>query len=94
MRYATLLLVLAGCVSASQPSHPLMGTWQGQETLVLGVTEYRFGGEHGHWTADSKTFRYKIRDELKAAEKCTFSMTGPRLILSDCRLAGRYRRSE
>jgi hypothetical protein len=71
-----------------------MGAWQGQKPLVLSVSEYSFGDEHGHWTADSRTFRYKMHDAGKAAEQCIFSMTGSRLVLSDCRLAGRYRRSD
>lgn len=94
MRFAILLfLAFAGCASSSQPPHPLMGAWQGQKMLVLGLSEYSFGDEHGQWTADSGTFRFKVRDSAGPAEKCTFSMTGPSLVLSGCRLAGRYRRS-
>ena len=61
--------------------------------LILRVSEYSFGDERGDWTADSRTFRYKSLGAMKP-EKCDFSLTGRRLTLSQCRLAGHYRRTD
>lgn len=91
LRRLALALLLAGCTSPqAPPDHPLMGTWQGTRTLTLSTTEYHFGSETGHWTAGRSDFRY--RKAAGAQERCSYSLTGRILVLSDCRLAGRYAR--
>ncbi len=89
-----LCLALAGCATATQPAHPLMGMWVGQKSLVLDVSTYSYGEEHGDWTGGGRTFRYKRSGSSGAPEECGFSLRGRILEISGCRLAGRYRRSE
>lgn len=88
-----LALLCAGCTSSmGPPAHPIAGTtWEGQRTLILTTTEYTFGAETGHWTADSKEFRFK--QGAGKQERCNLSVTGKIMVLSDCRLAGRYSRT-
>jgi hypothetical protein len=88
-----LTLVLAGCTaSGGPPDHPLVGSWQGEKALTLGNTDYRFGSETGYWSATRSEFRYK--QESGAQERCDFSLNGRTLVMSSCRLAGRYTRMQ
>ena len=90
-RSLALVLLLAGCTTPDgQPDHPLVGTWHGSKTLDLATTEYSYGSETGYWTAGRRDFRYK--KAAGAQERCTYSLTGKVLVLSDCRLAGQYTR--
>jgi hypothetical protein len=91
-RYLALTLLLGGCAApGNPPDHPLVGTWQGEKPLSLMTTEYRFGSETGFWSAGSQDFRYKKGSG--AEERCDFSLTGRVLVMSGCRLAGRYTRT-
>jgi hypothetical protein len=91
-RCLALTLLLAGCTaSGDMPNHPLVGTWQGEKTLSLRTTEYKYGSETGYWTAGRNDFRYKTESGSK--ESCSFSLTGRVLVMSGCRLAGRYTRT-
>ena len=69
-----LCLALAGCATATQPAHPLMGMWVGQKSLVLDVSTYSYGEEHGDWTGGGRTFRYKRSGssglQRNAASRC------------------------
>jgi hypothetical protein len=64
--------------------------------LELATTEYRFGDEQGHWTADARSLRYAAQSISPTAkrvqERCDFSLVGRALTLTNCRLAGRYHR--
>ena len=92
-RCLVLTLMLAGCTASSgTPDHPLVGMWQGEKSLTLKNTDYRYGTESGFWSADRKEFRYKTASG--AQEKCDFSLTGRVLVMSGCRLAGRYTRTQ
>ncbi|MBO0764861.1 MAG: hypothetical protein J2P50_09780 [Hyphomicrobiaceae bacterium] len=91
-RYLALTLMLGGCTAASDvPNHPLVGTWQGQKMLALRTTQYKYGSETGYWTAGRNEFRYKT--EAGTVESCSFALTGRVLVMSGCRLAGRYTRT-
>jgi hypothetical protein len=91
IRILAATLALAGCSAAGGlPDHPLVGTWQGQTPLTLKTTEYRYGAETGYWTAGSGEIRYKTISGRQ--ERCGYSLTGRVLVVSDCRLAGRYTR--
>jgi hypothetical protein len=91
-RYLALTLLLAGCTaSGGMPDHPLVGTWQGEKTLTLKTEDYRYGSETGYWSAGRNEFRYKT--ESGTRESCNFSLTGRVLVMSGCRLAGRYTRT-
>jgi hypothetical protein len=61
--------------------------------LTLHVTEYSFGSERGHWSADRSSFKYANSDmPINKQERCQFSLTGRVLALTDCRIAGRFTR--
>ncbi|KAB2918998.1 MAG: hypothetical protein F9K29_07185 [Hyphomicrobiaceae bacterium] len=95
MRYTILILVaLTGCATSGQPPHPLAGTWHGAKTLTLGVTDYWIGDERGSWSADTRTFRFVMDSGtlavVRAEERCHFSLSGRTLVLSGCRMSGRY----
>jgi hypothetical protein len=98
-RCLALTLLLAGCAAPSgPPDHPLVGTWHGEKPLTLKTTEYQFGSETGFWSAGSNDFRYKKAAAAgpltnAASERCDFSLTGRVLVMSGCRLAGRYTRT-
>jgi hypothetical protein len=68
-----------------------VGNWQGEKVLTLRTTEYQYGFETGFWSAGRNEFRYK--KESGAQERCDFSLTGRVLVMSGCRLAGRYTRT-
>lgn len=92
-RILAVTLLLAGCaVAGNPPDHPLVGTWEGQRFLTLRSTEYQFGMETGYWTAGRKEFRYKTSGGSQ--ERCQYSLTGRVLVMSGCRLAGRYTRTQ
>ena len=91
-RCLALTLLLAGCAAAGNPpDHPLVGSWQGEKPLTLKTTEYQFGSETGFWSAGRDDFRYK-KTAAAPQESCDFSLTGRVLVMSGCRLAGRYTR--
>jgi hypothetical protein len=96
-RCLALTLLLAGCAApGNPPDHPLVGTWRGEKPLTLKTTEYHFGSETGFWSAGTSDFRYKkAAGTLNSAtpERCDFSLTGRVLVMSGCRLAGRYTRT-
>jgi hypothetical protein len=96
-RALALTLLLAGCTSAGNPpDHPLVGTWQGEKSLTLKTTEYRVGSETGYWSAGSSDFRFKKGAATPlggAQERCDYSLTGRVLVMTGCRLAGRYTRT-
>jgi hypothetical protein len=95
-RCLALTLLLAGCVApSSPPDHPLVGKWQGQKPLTLKTTEYQFGSEIGFWSAGRYDFRYKkASGALQGSqERCDFSLYGRVLVMTGCRLAGRYTRT-
>jgi hypothetical protein len=97
-RCLALTLLLAGCASpTSPPDHPLVGTWQGVKPLTLKTTEYQFGSETGFWSAGRSDFSYKKSAAgpftSSGSEHCDFSLTGRVLVMSGCRLAGRYTRT-
>jgi hypothetical protein len=87
-------LLLAGCTTPmGPPPHPIAGTtWMGEKTLVLSTTEYIYGLEAGFWTAGTKEFRYKKHGG--AQERCVMSVAGRTMVLTGCRLAGRYTRED
>lgn len=94
-----LVIVLGGCAtSEGPPAHPLVGTWRGNQTLTLTVAEYSYGSERGHWSADRSSFRYVTADDTPAMgrtyERCSFSIIGRALILTECRMAGRFTRMQ
>jgi hypothetical protein len=91
-RCLALTLLLAGCVAAGNPpDHPLVGTWQGEKPLTLKTTDYQYGAETGYWSAGRNEFRYKRM--AGSQERCDFSLTGRVLVMTGCRLAGRYTRT-
>ena len=91
IRILTAMLMLAGCAPAGgQPDHPLVGTWQGEKSLTLETTEYRYGTETGYWTAGSRQIRYKT--SAGKQQRCEYSLTGRQLVVTGCGLAGRYTR--
>jgi hypothetical protein len=90
-RILAATLMLAGCAAAENPpDHPLVGSWQGEKSLTLKNTEYRYGSETGYWTAGGKELRYKTASGKQA--RCDYSLTGRVLVVSGCGLAGRYAR--
>ena len=90
-RWLAATLLLAGCVAAGgPPNHPLVGSWEGSTSLTLRTTEYQYGMETGHWTAGRSDFRYKTQTGRQ--ERCAYTLTGRVLVLTGCRLAGRYTR--
>ena len=95
-RGAALALLLAGCTaSGGPPAHPLVGSWRGAQVLTLNVTEYSYGSEHGHWSADRSSFKFaKSGMPIDKQERCTFSLDGRVLALTDCRIAGRFTRMQ
>jgi hypothetical protein len=85
-------LMLGGCAAASGlPDHPLVGSWQGEQSLTLKNSEYQYGAETGHWTAGRDEIRYKTSGGKQ--ERCGYSLAGRVLVVSGCRLAGRYTRT-
>jgi hypothetical protein len=98
MRYTIpVVIMVSGCVAGGPPDHPLTATWQGTKTLELSAVGYRSGDEFGSWSVDKQTIRI-VRDPSgqpteKAEERCNYSLNGRVLIVSDCRLAGRYVRA-
>jgi hypothetical protein len=87
----TATLMLAGCTATGgPPNHPLVGTWQGEPSLTLKNTEYQYGMETGYWTAGRNEIRYKTAAGQQG--RCDYALTGRVLVVSDCRLAGRYTR--
>jgi len=98
MRYEIpIVLMVSGCVAGGPPDHPLTATWQGAKTLELSAAGYRFGDEFGVWSVEKQTLRL-VRDaggELarKGEERCSYSLNGRVLMVSDCRFAGRYVRA-
>ena len=91
IRILAATLMLAGCAGAGNPpNHPLMGTWQGATSLTLKNTEYQYGMEAGYWTAGRNEIRYKTT--AGQPERCAYALTGRVLVVSGCRLAGRYTR--
>ena len=89
MRFAPLVcLALAGCATVNQPAHPLVGVWNGQKVLILGVSEYSYADERGQWTADSRSLRFRVTGSSRGVEQCSFAVRGRSLELSGCRLAG------
>jgi hypothetical protein len=99
MRYTIpTVIMLSGCVAGGgPPDHPLTATWQGAKTLELSATGYRFGDEFGAWSVEKQTLRL-VRDTggepaRKGEERCSYSLNGRILIVSDCRFAGRYVRA-
>ncbi len=93
-RCLAVTLLLAGCAApASPPDHPLVGTWQGDKSLTLKTTEYQYGSETGFWSAGRTDFRYKKANPPDTQERCDFSLTGRVLVMSGCRLSGRYTRT-
>jgi len=96
-RCLLLTLLLAGCAApGNPPDHPLVGRWQGDKPLTLKTTEYQFGSETGFWSAGSSDFHYKKTAGTPnngTQERCDFSLTGRTLVMSGCRLAGRYFRT-
>ena len=91
IRILAATLVLAGCTAAGNPpDHPLVGAWQGKTSLTLKNTEYQFGVETGYWTASRNEIRYKTTAGQQ--ERCEYALTGRVLVVSGCRLAGRYTR--
>jgi hypothetical protein len=93
IRWLTLTLLLAGCTAAGNPpDHPLVGSWAGEKPLTLRTTDYQYGSETGFWSAGRNEFRYK-QQQWGKQEKCDFSLTGRVLVMSGCRLAGRYTRT-
>src|SRR5262245_12147836 len=96
-RCLALTLLLAGCTAAGNPpDHPLVGTWEGERSLTLKTTEYRFGSETGYWSAGRSDFRFKkgAATPVGSQERCDYSLTGRVLVMSGCRLAGRYTRTQ
>jgi hypothetical protein len=98
MRYAIPIMVVAsGCVAGGPPDHPLTATWQGVKTLELSAAGYRFGDEFGAWSVEKQTLRMVRNPDgepvRKGEERCTYSMNGRVLMVSDCRFAGRYVRA-
>ncbi|HEX5959350.1 MAG TPA: hypothetical protein VFY92_11950 [Hyphomicrobiaceae bacterium] len=90
-RCLAIALLLAGCAAAdSLPDHPLVGSWQGTTSLTLKTTEYQYGMETGYWSAGRKDFRYKTAGGRQ--ERCAYSLAGRVLVMTGCRLAGRYTR--
>ena len=92
MRLAAIILAFAlpGCVASNVPPHPLAGNWHGDKVLSLGVSEYWIGDERGHWSADKRALRFVRDDGAKVEDRCQFTLTGRTMVLSHCRLAGRY----
>ena len=91
IRILAATLVLAGCTAAGNPpDHPLVGAWHGKTSLTLKNTEYQFGVETGYWTASRNEIRYKTTAGQQ--ERCEYALTGRVLVVSGCRLAGRYTR--
>ena len=99
MRYAIPIMVtLSGCVAGGPPDHPLTATWQGEKTLELSPAGYRFGEEFGSWSVDKQILRFVRNDPggqpvRRGEERCNYSLNGRVLMVSDCRLAGRYTRA-
>jgi hypothetical protein len=98
MRYTIpIMIVASGCVAGGPPDHPLTATWQGAKTLELSAAGYRFGDEYGAWSVDKQTLRIVRNPDgepvRKAEERCTYSLNGRVLMVSDCRFAGRYVRA-
>jgi hypothetical protein len=67
------------------------------KTLELSEAGYRFGDEFGVWSVEKQTLRL-VRDPggepaRKTEERCTYSLNGRVLMVSDCRFAGRYVRA-
>jgi hypothetical protein len=92
IRIIAATLMLGGCAAATgMPDHPLVGTWQGEKSLTLKNSEYQFGMETGHWTGGRDEIRYKTSGG--AQERCHYALTGRVLVVSGCRLAGRYMRT-
>jgi hypothetical protein len=90
-RILAATLMLGGCaVAGTAPNHPLVGIWQGEQSLTLKTTEYQYGMETGYWTAGVNDFRYKKTGGQQ--ERCTYALSGRVLTISGCRLAGRYNR--
>ncbi len=89
-----LALLSAGCTTPmGPPPHPIAGsTWTGSKTLVLSTTEYTYDLESGSWAADTKEFRYRKQGGVQ--ERCGMSLTGRTMVLTACRLAGRYTRQD
>jgi hypothetical protein len=91
IRILAATLLLAGCSAASSlPDHPLVGVWEGKTALTLKNTEYQHGTDTGQWTAGSTELRYKTASGQKG--RCDYALTGRILVISSCRLAGRYTR--
>ena len=69
-----------------------------QPDAHLTASEYNYGSERGHWSADRSSFRYVKADDTPAIgrtyERCSFSIIGRALVLTDCRMAGRYTRMQ
>ena len=93
IRILAAMLMLAGCSAASSlPDHPLVGVWEGKTALTLKTAEYQHGPDSGQWTAGSAELRYKTATGQKG--RCDYVLTGRVLVISDCRLAGRYTRAQ
>jgi hypothetical protein len=92
------MIMLSGCMAGGPPDHPLTATWKGAKTLELSAVGYRYGDEFGSWSVDKRTLRLVRNDPggqpaAKGEERCNYSLHGRILIVSDCRLAGRYERA-
>lgn len=96
MRYAIpMMIMVSGCMAGGPPDHPLTATWRGTNTLELTAAGYRFADEFGYWSVEKQTLRIVRSDPSgnpaqKGEERCNYSLNGRILVVSDCRLAGRY----
>ena len=98
-RCLALTLLLAGC--AAQPAARRTIPWW-EPGMARSRSRSRprnisSGRETGFWSAGRNDFRYKKSAAgpltNAASERCDFSLTGRVLVMSGCRLAGRYTRT-
>ena len=88
MQFAPLVcFALAGCATVNQPTHPLVGVWNGQKALILGVSEYRYADKRGQWTADSRSLRFRVVGSSHGVEQCSFTLRGRSLELVEPRIS-------
>jgi len=82
--------------SNSSPASPL--PFAASRCSLSPWPNYSYGLERGHWSADRSSFRYVKADDTPAIgrtyERCSFSIIGRALVLSDCRMAGRFTRMQ
>jgi hypothetical protein len=95
MRLPVIVLLLAGCATASAP-RGFYGTWHGPNTIAFQGNVYELNGSSGHYASDSEKLYFTGQQAPQSARQatisCSYTLAGDMLVLRDCPYAGEYAR--